>query len=525
MNQPIHFMLMGDKVIIHARDQSVVAVTAAVDGERFEFESEPFLRCDYNAQNSGILNSFLNLGLRGPAYNWSGYTGRFTPRVEQRQTVDFLTQNPRAFCFNGLGTGKTASSIWAAEFLRSQSLIRKVLIVCTLSTMKGVWKQELMNICPHRSAIIAGDKPKATREKIIAEGCDYTIINHDGVKTTLDALIAADYDLVILDEASVYRNDSSARSKDTRKLCENRRCWALTATPRPRSSMDAWGLGRLVNPARLPRSKVAFQNATMMQMSKFIWVERPGADEYVFNALQPAIRIRLEDCTSLPPVINYDLDVPLTPEQETARKNIIGQFIYTMKGGNGTLTINNAADVINKVLQVAQGTIKTGEDQFDPIDYKPRYNALTELIDQAEAKVIVFATYRGSCFRLKDDLTKEYGDGSVALAIGGQSGNQRDAQIERFQKDPKCRILVAHPKTAGHGLNLIEANVTVWFGITSDAELYEQACARMVRPGQTRTMILAHILGCAEEKRLLGVLQQRMETQNVIMEMVSEYLT
>ncbi|PZO72282.1 MAG: hypothetical protein DI640_12980 [Sphingomonas taxi] len=520
----LHTVVTNDmtRLIVHYTPDVAPLMPLLTDCQTFEFEGETFISCDWTAANCGVLYSKLTEYVRGPAFDGPHFTGRFTPRPEQRLTVDLFTQNRRFYCFNGLGTGKTASAIWAAEYLRAIGVVRRVLIVSTLSTLKQVWERELQNVCPHRSRVIVRGT-RDERAKRIASGADYTIINHDGVKSTFDALMKGNFDLVILDEATVYRNDTTERSKATRQLCENKWCWALTATPRPRSSMDAWGLGRLVNPSKLPKSKIAFQSATMVQVNDFVWVDRPNAMDIVLQVLNPSIRIKTEDCVSLPETSYLDFEVPLTKAQADARKQIIDQFVYTLNQTPGqTVSITNASDVRNKVLQAAEGVVKIGDDEFDQLDYSTSLDVLVNMIEQAEGKVLVFANFRGTVRRLVADLGKEFGPDAVAMAIGGQ-GSGRDTEIDRFSNHPACRILVATPKTMAHGLNLTMVNVTIWFGVTSDAETYEQANARMRRPGQTRRMIVIHLLRCPEDHASLKVCQGRVDYQNDLLDMVGEY--
>lgn len=515
--------LIDDQLTLHVNNHVAPLLPGLGSPATFEQGGYRFATVDYTNDVVGYINAHTNAGMKGPAYYWQGYTGRFQPREQQRQTIDFFTQHKRAYCFNGLGSGKSAAAIWAAEYLRHVGQVRRVLILCTLSCVEQVWRTELMNLCPMRSNVIVRGS-HAKRKQLIESLPDYTIINHDGVKSTFDPLLAADYDLIIDDEGSVHRNASSALSKKTAELSAGRRFWLMTATPTPRGPMDAYGLAKLVTPERLPKSKFHFQQQVEMKVSQYTYVPRPGSEDIVFRTLQPAIRIKTEDCVDLPPVINITRDVPLTKEQAGARKSLIDDFVYQYSQTNDPVNAVTAGDVINKVLQVCQGTIKTGADTYAELDYGPRYTEAKSLIDDAEAKVIIFASYRATCQRLLADINKDYGDGYAEMVIGGVSQTARKQAFDRFKSDPRCKVLVAHPKTAGHGLNLIEANVTIWFGIKSDAELYEQACARMVRPGQTRTMVLAHLIGSPEERKIVQTLTQRMDMQNTVMDMVADYL-
>lgn len=489
------------------------------DPKVFEFKGSQYIALPWKPEVCGIIYENCGVYVRGPAHDWAKFGGRFQPRIEQRVTVDLITQCMRMYVFNGLGTGKTAAAIWATEYMR-QTRPMKTLIVTTLTCMHHVWAVELANICPQRSrVVVTGDRNR--RQELVETSPDYTIINHDGVKSTYAALKAANFHQVILDEASVYRNDNSELSRQTRELCRGRRVVALTATPKPRDSMDAWGLGMLVNPKRLPQSKTLYKDATMYRFG-FDWIDKPGSEEVVYDVLRPAIRIRTEDCVSLPETVFVDREVALTPAQTRAIKTLRKELVYEVAGQpDQLLVLKSASDKVNKIRQAAQGAVRLDETDADEIDCKPSMDELNLLIGQATGKVIVFASYRAVVSRLQKELERRYGKGSTAIVMGGQ-GAARDREIERFKSDDRCRILIAQPRTMAHGLNLIMATMTIWFGVISDAEIYEQANARMRRPGQKNPMVVAHILRCAEERSALRVCQRRVDEQTALMDRVAE---
>ena len=110
-------------------------------------------------------------------YEWSGI---YAPMEHQKTTAEFLTLNPRAFCFNEQGTGKTAASIWASDYLLSGGYRGRVLIISPLSIMKSAWAADLFSFAPHRTVGVAhGAKEK--RKEIIEKDYEYIIINYDGV--------------------------------------------------------------------------------------------------------------------------------------------------------------------------------------------------------------------------------------------------------------------------------------------------------------------------------------------------------
>jgi SNF2 family DNA or RNA helicase len=153
-----------------------------------------------------------NLNIQAPSpiegkYEW---TGKHEPFEHQKKTAGFLTMNKRAFCFNEQGTGKTASAIWAADYLMKLGKVRRVLVICPLSIMDSAWRADLFTFAMHRTVDIAhGAKDK--RKKIIEGGADFVIINYDGVEIVQDAIANGGFDCIIIDEATHYKNVQTKR--------------------------------------------------------------------------------------------------------------------------------------------------------------------------------------------------------------------------------------------------------------------------------------------------------------------------
>jgi SNF2 family DNA or RNA helicase len=119
----------------------------------------------------------------------------------QKETANFLTLNKRAFCFNEQGTGKTASAIWAADYLMEQNKVYKVLIICPLSIMQSAWQADLFKFAMHRKVGVAyGDRDK--RKAVIESDAQFVIINYDGVDIVADTIAKQNFDLIIIDEAN-----------------------------------------------------------------------------------------------------------------------------------------------------------------------------------------------------------------------------------------------------------------------------------------------------------------------------------
>ncbi len=146
-----------------------------------------------------------------------GWPGLYQPMEHQRTTAEFLTLHTRAYCFNEQGTGKTASAIWASDYLMEQDYIKRVLVVCPLSIMQAAWQADLFKFAIHRKVGIAhGNREK--RKQIINGDYEYVIINYDGIEIVLPELMAGKFDLVIIDEANAYKTSTTKRWKAMRKL-------------------------------------------------------------------------------------------------------------------------------------------------------------------------------------------------------------------------------------------------------------------------------------------------------------------
>ena len=169
-------------LLINAQDPSVItdnihksaAVKEGVLVKWGHTEAEILTDLGFDTTPSPILKS----------YDW---TGKFKPFDHQKVTSSFLSLRRRAFCFNEQGTGKTASVIWAADYLMKKGLVKRVLVLCPLSIMKSAWQQDLFKFAMHRSCSVAHGAAKQ-REKIINAGSDFVIINFDGVAVVKDAI-------------------------------------------------------------------------------------------------------------------------------------------------------------------------------------------------------------------------------------------------------------------------------------------------------------------------------------------------
>ena len=450
-------------------------------------------------------------------YNWPG---KYKPFVHQKQTSEFLALNRKAFCFNEQGTGKTASVIWAADYLMNIGVIRRVLVICPLSIMRSAWQGDLFNFAIHRTCDIAYGDAKQ-RKKIINNNAEFVIINFDGVEIIKNDIINGGFDLIVIDEANAYKTVNTRRWKTLSKLLKpSTRLWMLTGTPAAQSPIDAFGLARLVCPDNVPKFTTAWKDKVMTQITKFKWVPKPNSKQEVFKALQPAIRFSKEECLDLPEIMHQTRDIALTNQAQKYYKQLKSQFMIEAAGEQ--VSAVNAAANLNKLLQISGGAVYTDTHEVIEFDVSPRLNALMEVIDETEHKVIIFVPYRHTIQLVSNHLNKE--NVTNEIINGDVSARERSNIFARFQTTDNPRVLVIQPQAASHGVTLTAANVVVFWSPVMSVETYLQCIARINRVGQENKMTVVNLQGSDVERKMYAMLQGKVDMHEKLVDLYKQEL-
>ena len=453
-------------------------------------------------------------------YTWPRPMG-FEPFDHQKVTSSFLVANPRAFCFNEQGTGKTASVIWAADQLMNAGIVKRVLVVCPLSIMQSAWQADLFKFAVHRSVDVAYGDPKK-RAKIVTGTAQFVIINYDGLATIADELLNyGKFDLIVIDEANAYKNVQTKRWKlMNRMLTPSTRLWLLTGTPASQSPLDAYGLGRLCAPNKAPRFFGDYRESVMQQFSMYRWIPRPNAEQIVFDMLQPAIRFTKEECLDLPEVIHISRFAALTPSQSKYYKMLKDQLLIEAAGEE--VSSVNAAAKMNKLLQISCGSVYTDTGAVIEFDVSNRLNVIKEVIDEASHKVLIFVPFKHTISMLSAYLVKE---GITCEVINGDVPVYARTRIfKNFQETKDPKVLVIQPQAAAHGVTLTAANVVIWYAPVTSTETYLQANARINRPGQRNNMTIVHIEGSPIERKLYAMLQSNITNHEKVVDLYKKEL-
>lgn len=503
-------------LLLRVRDPE--KITTAIPTSKQVGENDVLVK--WGVDEARVLRNMNVKNVPSPILGKYSWTGNIKPFEHQRTTSSFLTMHRRAFCFNEQGTGKTAAAIWAADFLMKEKAVRRALIICPLSIMDSAWRADLFKFAMHRSVDIAhGSKTK--RAEILNGESNFVIINYDGVEIVENEIRNGGFDLIIVDEATHYKNAQSKRWKVLNRLLTPQTwLWMMTGTPAAQSPVDAYGLAKLVNPGGVPKFFSGFREQVMYRYSQFKWIPKDTAITTVHNALQPAIRYTKEQCMDLPDMTYVKREVELTAQQKKFYKQITQSMMAVAAGEQ--ISAANAAIEMNKLLQISCGAVYADSGETVEFDIKNRYNVLKEVIDESSQKILIFVPYRHVIDVLSEKLTK---DGvSNGIIRGDVNVTARTELFKKFQTTSDPRVLIIQPQAAAHGVTLTAANTVVWWGPVASLETYMQANARVHRAGQRHPCTVVQLQGSGVEKRLYKMLDQRINIHSKIVELYKEVL-
>lgn len=462
----------------------------------------------------------LGIAAPSPILHYYQWPGQFTPYEHQRMTASFLTMNEKCLVLNEIGTGKTQSALWAADYLMHTGKVSKVLILSPLSTLERVWGDAIFKQFFHRKHVVLHGTA-ARRKKLLNAEADFYIINHDGFNIIADDAVGK-FDLVIVDEAAVLRNPSTSRYKHFKKwMAKNpdTRLWLMTGTPTPNDPTDAWTLSQLVESPFAPRTYTSFREQVMMKIGQWKWVPRPESVEIVKNILQPAIRYTRDECFDLPDTVVQTRKVDLTAEQKKHYTTMMKRLVIEMQAEGTSISAVNEAVKVQKLVQIACGVAYTDDGQDFEVDCSPRVNAVKEVIEEAGEKVIVFVPLTGTLNMLERELSKRW---SVGVVNGAVSSKKRDQIFYDFQHSKDPRVLIAHPATMAHGLTLTSASTVIWYGPITSNEQYVQANGRVERIGKKHVSNVVHIEATDLEHKMYHRLANKQKLQGLLLDLIQQ---
>lgn len=455
-------------------------------------------------------------GLDAPSYeSCCKYMGIYKPMSHQVETVKFFLDHHRCYCANGLGTGKTLTALFAAEFLRKANVIRRILVVCPKSAMRNAWEKTLFQTDPSiKYSILTGDRKKKI-ETARNPDITYLIVNPESL-----GIIEKDLpmvDLVICDEATRFKTWRAVRTQTLFRIALDKRIWLMSGTPAPQAPTDAYAQARILRGRNKYMSFTMFRDKTMNRLTQFKWVPKKNASAIVARELQPCIRFSRDECLDLPDLSIIDYKVPLTKEQSRVVKSLQNACMAEINKNN--ITAINAASVLSKCLQVMAGAVygetdEEGNKRTIKVDSTDLLDSIVDIVDQNEQPVLIYTSYRSTV----DILLKRFE--SEGIPAGGitsdTSVDERTAIFDDIQSG-KLKVMVAVAQTVAHGITLTNSDTIIWVTPPTSFEVYDQANGRIYRKGQTRKCTIYRIYQDYVSHALIKRLDERTSLQNTLL--------
>ena len=419
----------------------------------------------------------------------------------QERAVDFILKQERCMLALEMGLGKSVSTLTAICDMLDTFTASKVLVVAPLRVANSVWAQEvrLWDHLKHLRVSVATGSNKARREALSLDA-DIYVINRENIPWLVENYGKQwDFDVVVIDESSSFKNPSSKRFKALRKMLPNiDSVILLTGTPSPNGLLDLWAQMYLVDYGeRLGRTLTGYKQRFF---EADYWGRkfepRKGSEEKIHALLaDKIIHMSADDYLDVPARIDLQVRVPMPPKVAEGYKEFERTMLAELDDGE-EVEASTAAVLANKLMQYANGALYTDANGNWSETHAAKLDALSEIVDDNEGETILVA------YNYKSDLARLLKRFPQAKLL-----DKRQETIDAWNRGD-IPMLLAHPASAGHGLNLQKGGaLCVWFGLNWSLELYQQFNARLHRQGQTRPVRVVHIL--AEntiDERVIGVL-------------------
>lgn len=413
-------------------------------------------------------------------------------RDYQLKAVEQILKIKRIALFLDMGLGKTLITLTAIDKILKNNINHKVLIIAPLRVANSVWTQEAekwgfdfideMKICTgsakHRKQILNNDFKILVTNK---ENVDWLFEN-----------VNFSFNTIVIDESSTFKDSSTKRFKAIKiPAMLSEYIILLSGTPNPNGLIDLWSQIFLIDEGkRLGKNKFAFQNKYMYQSipnKSWSWKYMYYAYNEITSLIKDVtISISSIDKVDYPKVNIIDLYCNLPKEVIDIYKTLEKECIIEL---NSEERIFNAGVKVNKLSQLANGFVyydentNTGVVRKDIVYHLEKIKLLKEVIDDNKNENFLIA------FRFKKDLElllEAFPDAKIL---------DKDPQTITDWNNKKIKILLAHPMSAGHGLNIqAGGSVIIWFGLTYSLENYLQFNARLCRPGQEKPVRIFRIL-------------------------------
>ena len=390
-----------------------------------------------------------------------------------------------------MGLGKTVITLTAVKQLLDDFAVTKVLVIAPLRVAATVWAQEAKK-WDHLKGLTCSRVIGSQKDRLLAleEDADIYIINRENVQWLVShqaKLKEWPFDMLVIDELSSFKSPKAERFRALRRVLPAvRRVVGLTGTPAPNGLIDLWSqiylldegkrLGKFVGRYRDTFFKPGRRNGAIVYNCELL----PGAADTIYGLIGDiCMSMTAADYLTLPERIDITYPVCLSAAAKTAYETMERDLVLPLAGE--AITAQNAAVLTGKLLQLANGAIYTEEHDYIRL-HDAKLDALEDLIEAANGQpVLVYYSFQHDADRILQRFPQ------ARRLLTPEDVNDWNAG--------RVPMLIAHPASAGHGLNLqAGGHVIIWFGLTWSLELYQQANARLHRQGQTHPVTVYHVI-------------------------------
>lgn len=449
---------------------------------------------------------------------------KFIPHPYQAYAIDKILENPAYGLFLDMGLGKTVSTLTAIEQLIYDRMeVEKVLVIAPKRVAEDTWSREVFKWDHTRHLRISKVLgPEKKRRQALLDEADIYVINRENVEWLVKFYERQPwpFDMVVVDELSSFKAPGSKRFKALRKVRPAfKRFVGLTGTPAPNGLMDLWSQIYLIDEGeRLGKTITGFRTRYFYPADYnpqtnvvYRYAPKPEAEDNIYGLIDDiCVSMKAKDHLQLPDRIDNTITVRLTGKERDLYEELKREYILDFSDGD--IVASTAAVLSQKLMQLSNGASYDEHQGVKKIHDK-KLDALAEVIEEAQGQpVLVFYSFQHD----RDRIKKKFKDAALI--------DDEDA-IARWNAG-EIPLLLAHPASAGHGLNLQDGgHIIVWFGLTWSLELYQQANARLHRQGQEETVIIHHILTeDTIDQRVMEVLQGKEKGQEALLAAIKAML-
>lgn len=423
----------------------------------------------------------------------------FIPHEYQSYCIDYIKTHPVSALLLDMGLGKTVITLTAIQDLVVDELaVTKVLVVAPLRVARDTWPQEVKKWDHLKNlsvSVVVGDK--ATRIAALNHRAIVYVINREMVGWLVDYYqsngLKWDFDMVVLDELSSFKNWKSQRFRALKKIRPMvKRMVGLTGTPTSNGLMDLWAeIGILDQGQRLGRfigryREAYFRPAAMNPQTGIVFRYEPreGAEEMIYNRISDiSISMKAKDYLHMPDCIYNTVPVQMDSRERQLYDKMAKDLLLHLEDGD--IDAANAAALSNKLLQMSNGAVYDEEGRVREI-HNHKLEALEDLIEAANGQNVLIAYW----FKHDRDRIMKY-----LKDCGYDPREMKSSEDINDWNKGSVPVALIHPASAGHGLNIQSGgHILIWFGLTWSLELYQQTNARLWRQGQSEVVTIHHII-------------------------------